>query len=151
MSKQAQATSKPATRKAPAKGGALAQAAQVLAQAPAAPAQAPAAPARATVVTGEKGQRLLCIAGLVENANAAANVLARAATLCKPLPSEKATKALRLGKPCRVRVPYTIACYERIVALLAANGGTAPAEKLAAVATTDFVVYAVRRGWLVGA
>jgi len=78
---------------------------------------------------------------------AARNVQARAATLGN-LAAGKAALTVRLGAPCRVRVPYTLACWERVEAELAAHGGTCPTAALAAVSTGDFVGYALRRKWL---
>lgn len=112
---------------------------------------APAAPAAEThkgsmVVVEGKAQ--LHLPGL-GNMAAAQNVLARAASLRSDLPADLAGAVFVAGKPCKVRVPYTLACWERVAATLASGGGSATAGSLAAVSTTDFVRYAFRRGWLV--
>lgn len=81
--------------------------------------------------------------------SAARNVVKRAATL-GTLGSGVQAQVLRAGKPCKVRVPYTVECWARVSqALASAAGNQAPASALAAVSTGDFVNYAVRSGWLV--
>lgn len=117
-----------------------------------APTQAPAKPA-AKVVTVEredgKTARLLAVTAFAAPVAAANNVLARANSLCAA--HKEADLKLRAGKPCRVRVPYTLASWEKCEQFLLGAGGVARAGDLSAVATTDFVRYAQRRGWLVAA
>ena len=141
-------TRKPATRKPASPVPAPAPV-----QAPAAPVVAPApvqaAVPAATVVAGPKqGTQLLAVAHFGGAVPAARNVLARASSLCAPVPAALQGVLLQAGRPCRVRVPYTQAAHAACVAALAAAGGKAPAATLAAASTTDFVRYAVRRGWL---
>lgn len=93
------------------------------------------------------GRQLLSVKALGEPVIAAPNVRARAASLTN-LAAGKAELTLKAGVPCKVRVPYTVACWERVQAELAKGKGQAPATKLAAVSTGDFVQYALRRKWL---
>lgn len=82
---------------------------------------------------------------------AANNVAARHATLGN-LPAALASVSYTVGRPCKVRVPYTQQCWAQVAAVLEANGGTATGAELAAASTGDFVAYAVRKGgWLVAA
>ena len=109
------------------------------AEAPAAPAaEAPAAPVLPVDVK---------VAG--ETVVAARNVLARAANLGN-VPSALAALTLREGRPCKVRVPYTVAGVTAMLNHIAAHGPTTGAE-LAGIANGDLLTYAVRRGWLVPA
>lgn len=81
---------------------------------------------------------------------AARNVVARAATLGN-LPAALAQVQLQANaaKPCKVRVPYTVQCWQAMLAVLAANNGTATGAMLAQASTGDMVRYAVARKWLV--
>lgn len=86
--------------------------------------------------------------GTLAGIAAANNVAARAASLHK-VPVLLAAVSYTLGKPCKVRVPYTLACYQAVAAALAE--GPATGEVLSKASTGDFVKYAVKNGWLVAA
>ena len=77
---------------------------------------------------------------------AAPNVRARAATLCS---GNVPATLVQAGVPCKVRIPYTLACWAAAQQVLAQAGGKAPAAQVAQASTVDFVRYAMRRGWLV--
>lgn len=80
---------------------------------------------------------------------AAPNVVRRAATLGN-VPAAMASVVLVAGKPCKVRVPYTMQAMQAILGHIAQHG-PATAATLASVANGDMVRYAVRSGWLVPA
>lgn len=85
-----------------------------------------------------------------QHVTAARNVVARAATLGN-LPAALVAVQLQANpaKPCKVRVPYTVQCWQAMQAVLTANGGTATGAMLAQASTGDMVRYAVARKWLV--
>ena len=85
-----------------------------------------------------------------QHVTAARNVVARVATLGN-LPAALAAVQLQANpsKPCKVRVPYTVQCWQAMQAVLAANNGTATGAMLAQASTGDMVRYAVARKWLV--
>ena len=85
-----------------------------------------------------------------QHVTAARNVVARAATLGN-LPAALAAVQLQANpaKPCKVRVPYTVQCWQAMQAVLTANGGQATGAMLAQASTGDMVRYAVARKWLV--
>lgn len=146
MSKQVKPASKPAAKPAQV-------AAQVAAPAPVqAPVQAVAAPAKPAAVVVQPaepgGASLLAVPALGAPVVAARNVLARASSLCSAPPATLQGVKLTAGAPCKVRVPYTLAAWSQVEAALKKAGGAAPAAELCAASTTDFVRYAVRRGWL---
>ena len=128
------------TQKAPvAEAPALTPAAEApAAEAPAAEAPAAEAPALPVEVT---------VAGTT--VGAARNVLARHANLAN-VPPALAGLTLRQGRPCKVRVPYTMAGVTAMLDHIAKHGPTTGAT-LAGVANGDLLTYAVRRGWLVPA
>lgn len=101
---------------------------------PTTPVAAPAAPLPPVTVGGQV-------------VATAANVQRRVATLGNV--GNMGTITLTAGRPCRVRVPYTIACYDQCMAALTAAGGTATGAALAQASTGDFVKYATKNGWLV--
>ena len=106
--------------------------------APEAVVLAPAAPALPVEVT---------VAGAT--VGAARNVLARHANLAN-VPTALAGLTLRVGRPCKVRVPYTVAGVTAMLNHIAIHGPSTGAE-LAGIANGDLLTYAVRRGWLVPA
>jgi len=121
----------------------------------AAPAAAPAAspmPTTATLpqasTTAETAPLPTTVSVAGAHVPAARNVVARAAALAN-VPAALANVALVAGKPCRVRVPYTLQCWEACKAALAKGPQTGAA--LASVSTGDFVRYAVSNKWLVPA
>ena len=111
------------------------------AEAPAAEAPAAEAPAAPVLPVDVK------VAG--ETVVAARNVLARAENLDK-VPSALASITLREGRPCKVRVPYTMAGVTAMLNHIGQHGPSTGAT-LAGVANGDLLTYAVRRGWLVPA
>ena len=123
--------------------------ATVATPAPVAAATQPVAPAAVAVPGPKTGTQLLQVQAFGAPLVAAKNVLARAGSLCSAVPSTLQSVQLAAGRPCKVRVPYTLAANAAVQAALAAAGGKAPASELAKASTTDFVRYAVRRGWLV--
>ena len=132
------------TKKAPvAEAPALAP----VAEAPVAEAPVAEAPALAPVAEAPALPVDVKVAG--ETVVAARNVLARAASLDK-VPTALAALTLREGRPCKVRVPYTVAGVTAMLNHIAAHGPTTGAE-LAGIANGDLLTYAVRRGWLVPA
>jgi hypothetical protein len=109
--------------------------------APAAPEAVVLAPAAPVLPVDVK------VAG--ETVTAARNVLARAANLDK-VPTALGSMTLREGRPCKVRVPYTVAGVTAMLNHIAIHGPSTGAE-LAGIANGDLLTYAVRRGWLVPA
>src|SRR5512139_1677028 len=118
-------------------------------EAPALPVvQAPAVQPQIALVNGV--QHVALPTWQAPAATNAKHVMAQAAagTLQRPLAGPLAGRLLAVGKPCKVRTGYNVQCMDAIMAELAKHGGKATAAQLAAVATADFVPYAVRRGWL---
>ena len=112
-----------------------------------APATAPAAAAPALTVTLPTGVAVPAVLCGGASVQAAPNVVKRTAKLGK-VPPALASVRLVAGRPCKVRVPYTLQGVTAMLAHIATNGpstGTA----LAAVANGDLLGYAVRSGWLV--
>ena len=108
---------------------------------------APAAAKGATAVSAAMlaaGVAVGSMAGVV----AARNVVARTASLGN-VPAAMAAHSYILGRACKVRVPYTLACFNACSAMLAKGPQTA--ASLALASTGDFVRYAVKNGWLVAA
>ena len=112
-----------------------------VAEAPVAEAPAAEAPAAPVLPVDVK------VAG--ETVVAARNVLARHANLAN-VPPALAGLTLRQGRPCKVRVPYTMAGVTAMLDYIAKHG-PATGATLAGVANGDLLTYAVRRGWLVPA
>ena len=109
---------------------------------------APAPSAHAVMVAKAQAVNNQVAVGALAGIVAANNVAARAASLAK-VPAQVAAVSYTLGRPCKVRVPYTLACYQAVAGVLAA--GPATGQALAAASTGDFVRYAVKNGWLVAA
>lgn len=109
---------------------------------------APAPSAHAVMVAKAQAVNNQVAVGTLAGIVAANNVAARAASLAK-VPAQVAAVSYTLGRPCKVRVPYTLAGYRLVAGVLAA--GPATGQALAAASTGDFVRYAVKNGWLVAA
>ena len=109
--------------------------------------ETPASTAHAVMLAKALSNGNAATFGGVAGVLAAPNVAARGTAL-NNVPANMAPQNYTLGRPCKVRVPYTIASYNGVVELLAEKGGYATGAEIAAASTGDFLRYAVKSGWL---
>ena len=117
-------------------------------------AQAPAAtaPSAKAKMLEEAAKVNNCVMVNGKEVKAANNVAARHASLNGALPVTLAQTTYAIGKTPKLRVGYTQENWPSIAAAVANGDGKATAEAIkAAGATTDFIRYAIKSGWLVAA